>query len=339
MRSLVFPGLHNWVIVFTMLHVYRAGRGEPLVLIHGLGVHWRFWEPVLPMLEPHHDVLAPDLPGFGQSRPLPKRLPENMYELVDALETAMDEAGFGTAHIAGHSFGGLLALELGLRGRARTVCAISPAGMIRGWEHYYVVAILEMFRKVAQTLYPTLPLLARSAVVRTLLLWPLASRPWRMDPKWTESLARSYADTEAFSTLKASAWYYVTENFCDIACPVVIGWGSRDWLLFPRQGLRYAKVIPSVRLVRLYGIGHSATSDDPPMVADLILRTTHLVGNATGSPVMPSEDLGMRVRSHQQPRSQEPVAAFASVVDEPTDRGGIFDRDDQAKIQMQTPLD
>jgi pimeloyl-ACP methyl ester carboxylesterase len=322
-----------------MLHVYRAGGGEPLVLIHGLGAHWRFWEPVLPMLEPHHDVLVPDLPGFGQSRPLPSRLPDNVHELVDALETAMDGAGFGTAHIAGHSFGGLLALELGLRGRARTVCAISPAGMVHGWEHYYVVAILETFRKIARALYPALPLLARSAVIRTLLLWPLASRPWRMDPKWIESLARGYADTEAFITLKASAWDHVTEKFCDIACPAVIGWGSRDWLLFPRQGLRYAKVIPSVRLVRLYGIGHSATSDDPPMVADLILRTTHLVSIATGSPVKPSENLGMRVRSHQEPCSQEPVAAFVPAVDEPADRGEIFDGDDQTKTQKRTPLD
>ena len=47
------------------LNHYRAGAGEPLVLLHGIGSHWQMWEPVLPMLTARHDVIAVDLPGFG----------------------------------------------------------------------------------------------------------------------------------------------------------------------------------------------------------------------------------------------------------------------------------
>ena len=50
--------------------------------------------------------------------------------VVDAVERAMDDAGFATAHIAGNSLGGLVALHLAARGRASSVVALAPAG---GW--------------------------------------------------------------------------------------------------------------------------------------------------------------------------------------------------------------
>lgn len=45
----------------------RAGHGEPLVLIHGIGHRRQAWAPVFPLLTPHRDVIAVDLPGFGES--------------------------------------------------------------------------------------------------------------------------------------------------------------------------------------------------------------------------------------------------------------------------------
>jgi pimeloyl-ACP methyl ester carboxylesterase len=50
--------------------------------------------------------------------------------IVDTVERAMDDAGFGAAHIVGNSLGGYLALLLATRGRARSVMALAPAG---GW--------------------------------------------------------------------------------------------------------------------------------------------------------------------------------------------------------------
>ena len=46
---------------------HRGGSGQPLVLVHGLGLSWRSWQPVLDALEGRHDVVAIDLPGFGDS--------------------------------------------------------------------------------------------------------------------------------------------------------------------------------------------------------------------------------------------------------------------------------
>src|SRR5205085_10363993 len=112
--------------IFTPSH--RGGSGTPLVCLHGFADTWRVWELVLPALERRHDVLAPTLAGHAGGPPLDRAVDDAV--IADAIERAMDAAGFETAHIAGNSLGGFVALQLAARGRARSVVAFAPAG---GW--------------------------------------------------------------------------------------------------------------------------------------------------------------------------------------------------------------
>src|SRR5690242_13702662 len=110
----------------TFVRQHRGGAGEPLVLVHGAMDSWRTWELALPALERVHDVLAVTLPGHAGGPPLDG--PIDDLSMARAVENAMDEAGFDTAHIAGNSLGGFVALQLAARGRARSVVALAPAG-------------------------------------------------------------------------------------------------------------------------------------------------------------------------------------------------------------------
>ena len=83
---------------------------------------------MLPALEREHDVLAVTLAGHAGGPALNGNLSDAV--LADAVERAMDEAGFETAHVVGNSLGGYVALQLAARGRAKTVVALAPAG---GW--------------------------------------------------------------------------------------------------------------------------------------------------------------------------------------------------------------
>src|SRR3954465_11866628 len=112
--------------MFTPSH--RGGQGTPLVLLHGFSDTWRTWELVLPALERRHDVLAPTLPGHAGGPAVEGPMSDTL--MADAVERAMDEAGFDTAHVAGNSLGGYVALQLAARGRAEGVVALPPAG---GW--------------------------------------------------------------------------------------------------------------------------------------------------------------------------------------------------------------
>jgi pimeloyl-ACP methyl ester carboxylesterase len=93
---------------FTPAH--RGGEGPPLVCLHGFTDTWRTWELVLPALEREHDVLAPTLAGHAGGPPLPPGLPAGAF--ADAVDRAMDAAGMETAHVAGNSLGGYVALQL-----------------------------------------------------------------------------------------------------------------------------------------------------------------------------------------------------------------------------------
>ena len=86
----------------------RRGHGAPLVLIHGFPLDHSIWNEVAPLLENDFDLILPDLRGFGQSdRTSP---PFTMNDLADDIAGLLDHLGFQSAHLAGHSMGGYVAL-------------------------------------------------------------------------------------------------------------------------------------------------------------------------------------------------------------------------------------
>src|SRR5215210_6802877 len=126
--------------------LYRAGHGEPLVLIHGFTATWRCWLPVLGLLVPRFEVIAPTLNGHDGGRPSPPGA-ETLAQATDHFESLLDELGVQTAHLAGNSMGGALALELAKRGRARSVVAISPGGGWREGDAKEVERIIRLFKR------------------------------------------------------------------------------------------------------------------------------------------------------------------------------------------------
>src|ERR1700731_2334481 len=112
--------------VLELTPSHRAGTGTPLLLLHGIGAIWRVWSPVLPYLEPHHDVIVPTLAGHGGGPPLDPQVKPSVHALADALEDELDKLGLQKVHIAGNSLGGWLGIELARRGRALSLVLFSP---------------------------------------------------------------------------------------------------------------------------------------------------------------------------------------------------------------------
>lgn len=106
----------------------RVGAGEPLLLLHGIGHHRQAWDPVVDILATERDVIAVDLPGFGQSSALPPGLPHDLPTTNAVLGAFCAALGLDRPHVAGNSLGGLLALGLGHENLVRSVTALSPAG-------------------------------------------------------------------------------------------------------------------------------------------------------------------------------------------------------------------
>ena len=86
---------------------FRAGRGYPVLLVHGLHGSWRYWRPFMEALPPTYEVYAPDLPGYGRSEPMPSY---QAWEQVGWLNAFCESVMFGSGAVVGHSIGGVIAL-------------------------------------------------------------------------------------------------------------------------------------------------------------------------------------------------------------------------------------
>jgi pimeloyl-ACP methyl ester carboxylesterase len=255
-------------------HQHRAGSGEPLLLIHGIGSSWRIWTPVLPALEARHDVLAISLPGFGASPPLDHK--PTVPALADAVQAELDAAGMASAHIAGNSLGGWIGAELARRGRARSVVAISPAGLWTGREREFLRRSLKATRASALLLAPHAERVTRSPFMRTLLFLQFFARGWRADPAEAAYAIRAYAGGPSFdATLE---WMTreggLATGLDRIECAFLVAWGTWDFLLPLRQAARWARIVPGAELRELPRLGHAPMADDPELVAGTILDFT-----------------------------------------------------------------
>ncbi len=264
---------------FDVVHE-RRGSGEPVVLLHGIGHHWQAWEPVLTALAASHEVIALDLPGFGMSPSLPAGHDYGLERAVPLLAETLRALGLNRPHVVGNSLGGLLALELGLHGHARSVTALSPAGFWTEPERRYAFGVLRGMRAGARSLPDgAVRRLARTAAGRAALTSTIYARPGRRSPEAVVAETRALRDAPGFLPTLEAGRGPGARFTCDIpGIPVTIAWGSRDRLLLPRQGIRAKKAVPGARLVRLAGCGHVPMNDDPAMVTRVVLDTLRAVG-------------------------------------------------------------
>jgi len=258
---------------------YRGGSGEPLVLIHGGGGTRRLWRTTIPLLEPHHDVLAVTLAGHFGGRELPPDVEPSIDALVDGVERDMDEAGIATAHLAGGSLGGWVALELARRGRARSVVAIAPGG---GWEAgsaelRTVTLIYRLLVGGSRLLGRHARRLATRPRLRRLMAWHHFAHPERMSPDDFAYLVAGAAGVSRWSeSLAAFARSPGAERLEEIGCPVLLAFPERDHILPRRRyGERLIAQLPRAEVVELPGVGHAAMVDDPELVARTIVGFTH----------------------------------------------------------------
>jgi pimeloyl-ACP methyl ester carboxylesterase len=253
------------------LNFHRGGRGEPLVLIHGIGSRWQVWLPVLERLEREREVIALDLPGFGLSSRPAAGTPAGPASLARMLCAFFDAHGLDRPHVAGNSLGGWIALELARRGRARSVTALSPAGFHTQAEGIFLLASLKLARAAARLARPDVARLMASERSRRIALFQLIGRPQRVPPFDAAESLRALADAPWFDeTLDA----IVRERFhggAPLPVPVTIAWGEHDRLLLRRQAARAVHEVPNARLLTLMGCGHVPTYDDPDAVAGVLL--------------------------------------------------------------------
>jgi pimeloyl-ACP methyl ester carboxylesterase len=264
----------------------RAGSGEPLLLLHGIGSTHADFAALRPRLDAEYDVLAPDLPGHGDSAALSVR--PTVAAIVDALEADLDALGLTRVHVLGNSLGARLALELAVRGRARSVVAIAPSGLNLPLERVYQGAVMGSARVLTRPIRPLIGLASRSGLGRTLMLAGLRSAPWLSGEDEVRAVRDGFAGATGYWRL---LWWAVLVDVPlgleEIDCPVILAQGTAD-LISGGQTPRYLAFVPRSRFRALVGAGHAPQSDAPGAILRLVREATRTAGpihHTTAGPV------------------------------------------------------
>ncbi len=257
-----------------LLNYHREGSGTPLVLVHGIGATWQCWLPLLPGLAARHDVIVPDLPGFGGSvsqgvdKPSLEHFAQSVLDLLDHL-------GIDEFHLAGNSLGGAVSTELLKSGRVVSVHLISPAGQTYG---PYLTATKLLLRGAyygSRLIAPIAPALLKVRALRGAFLAQMLGKPWRVTPEYALELVRGCAVGRGFERTLAST--LPGDRGIDVPPydgPAQILWGTRDLILPLSSAARWTEKWPSADFIPLQGLGHVPMQDDPRLINDLILTLT-----------------------------------------------------------------
>lgn len=258
------------------IHHVRRGSGLPLLLLHGLGGSWRSWTPILDDLAAEREVIALDLPGFGATPPLSGEV--SIRTLADAVTKFLDTNELTGIDAVGSSMGARLALELARRGgTVGAVVALDPGGFWCGWERHAFYASVYVSVRLVRLLQPVMPQITASPVGRTLLFAQFSAHPWKLSPEVTLEEMRSFAASSSFDELLRQLAYGETQQGApqkSVKHPLVIGWGRKDRVTFPRQARRALELFPDARLHWFDDSGHFPQWDAPRETTSAILAST-----------------------------------------------------------------
>jgi pimeloyl-ACP methyl ester carboxylesterase len=249
----------------------RTGTGDPLLLLHGIGLTRTSWDPVIPALAERFEVIAVDLPGFGDSEPLPPAVEPDPAALARAVGELLEELQISAPHVAGNSLGGWVALELAAQRPVATVTLLSPAGLWRGDTPLYCRVSLRATRWLCRHAAGLLDPLVGSRPGRALAFGQILGRPARMTPGQARAAIHAMGTCAGFDTvLRATVRRRYRSPAHAIQAPVTIAFGSRDRILLKHQSRHLDELPSGTHVGTLPRCGHVPMTDNPDAVTSLV---------------------------------------------------------------------
>ena len=263
------------------------GRGEPALLVHGLGGASTNWTDLMGLLGEHLDARALDLPGFGRSAPPA----DGRYRLgthVRAVVRLLERQGRGPVHLFGNSLGGAVSTRVAaLRpDLVRTLTLVSPALPAlprgRGSDPRLPLLLLPGLSRLAdRALASQTPQQRADAVIALCYAHPEALPAERRREAVDEVIRRTDLThaTDAFTgSLRGLVATYVErgprnlwKQATQVRVPTLLIWGEKDRLVDVALAPRALSAFPQSRLLVLPDVGHVAQLEQPETVARAFL--------------------------------------------------------------------
>lgn len=243
--------------------VVEAGKGDPVVLLHGLGATKASFATTILALAPRHRVIAPDLLGHGDSAK--PRVAYSAATMARFVLDIMDELDVERAHLVGNSLGGRVALEVAMTApdRVRSVACFCPAVAFlnQRWLSPFIGLLRPQFAIVPRAL----PHRAVVAGIRGLFV-----TPDRLPSPWYDAAAdefrRVYRDAQARYALFDAMRHLLSDapggetgfwmRLSRLDLPAMFLWGDGDPLVSSSYARHVEMAMPAANSEVLRSCGH-----------------------------------------------------------------------------------
>ena len=251
-------------------HLLRAGAGEPVILLHGLGASSYSWRFAFEELARRYEVFAPDLPGFGRTDK-PRDFDYSIAGLHRWVLAFMDRLGLQKARFAGNSMGGVITLWT----------AMDAGHRVERMALLGTPAYPENRPKLLWPLgWPLLGRVLERALGETALRY-VARTTFVDQTKVTEELIAEYLAPLKTAAGRRAVAEFVRRaippdfqariaSYATLRHPALVLAGDSDRMVDRRGAERLSRDLPRARLVYLERCGHAPQEDAPDRVIPLL---------------------------------------------------------------------
>ena len=260
----------NVVVNGMNIQYLEGGSGDPLVLIHGFSANKDNWTRIAKFLTPHFNVIAPDLPGFGES----DKDPGGKYTIKDQavfLKQFINEIGIKSFHIGGNSMGGNIAGQYAAlyQEDLKSLFLIAPGGVVSSKPS----ELAQIIKKEEPN-----PLIARNAgEYEKKLDFVFVKKPFIPSPikgfLVKEAIKNQDINKKIFELIKDANLNEPMESLLkNIEVKTFILWGSADRVLHPSGAKILGSIMKNSTVTVLNGVGHVPMIESPEKTAKLYLE-------------------------------------------------------------------
>lgn len=246
----------------------RSGRGEPVLLVHGIITNSFVWKDIAPKLSKDFDVIAVDLLGCGASD-LDLNINYSIAAQADHLIELIQALGIEPCHLIGHDIGGGIAQIVAVRhsGVLRSLTLINPVG----YDYWPVQPIIAMRTPILRQLaMATLDLGMLRLIVKRALYHHERLDEELMDQFWAQmsTTEKRKAFLKLARSLNNKHLQVIEDDLRNLDLPVLVLRGDADIYLSGEICDRLHADIPGSRLERIATGGHFIQIDEPEWCCD-----------------------------------------------------------------------
>jgi pimeloyl-ACP methyl ester carboxylesterase len=273
-RSIAGLKLNNLKTDDLEIEFLRGGSGTPLVFLHGFGADKDNWNRVSGYLTEHFDVIAIDLPGFGNSTDKIE-LDYGVFSQVARLKKILDFLKIKEFNLAGSSMGGYIAGNFSAQypERVKNLWLISPFGVVGSEKSEMFSAIKNGHNPIVlpRTELEFIQLLDFLFVEPPFIPGPIVKHLATKAEQRKELNTKIYEQIHRMKDREAHPESSLDEALKNYKGPVLVSWGQKDRVLHVSGAKVLKKIIPQAQVNIMASVGHLPMIENPKETANYFL--------------------------------------------------------------------